>query len=111
MIQNFGGKIFWQNSSQQRLANNILVNAQIRVNITKHSLVTHEIICCRNIMCNVSWSPAWSTRLVLRQWFMAITNISEPVLNFVWAPRVLLATIIRRRIQKLVYAHVGRRNT
>jgi len=99
-IQNFEGRNFWQNSSQQRLVNNILANAQNRVDITKHSLVTHEIICHRDItcyiMCNVSWSPTWSTCLVLRQWFVAITNILEPVLNFVWAPRVLLVTIIRR---------------
>jgi len=112
-IQNFGARNFWQNSSQQKLANNILANAQNWVNITKHSLIiyAHEIICHRDITFNVSWSPAWSTCLVWRQWFIAITNISELVLNFVWAPRVLLVTIIRWRIQKFAYAHVGRRNT
>jgi len=115
MIQNFGGRNFWRNSSQQRLMNNILVNSQNRVDITKHSLVTHKIIfhcditCC--ITCNVSWSPPWSTCLVWRQWFVAITNILELVLNFVWTPLVLLVTIIRRQIQKFAYAHVGRRNT
>jgi len=88
MIQSFGGRNFWWNSSQQRLVNNILMNAQNQVDITKHSLVTHEMICHCNITCyitcNVSWSPVWSTCLVLRQWFVTIMNISEPVLNFVW---------------------------
>jgi len=102
MIQNFGGRNFWRNSSQQRLA-----NAQNRANITKHSLVTYKIICCHHITCNVSWSPAWSTCLVWKQWSVAITNISEPVLNFIWAHQVLLVTIIRHRIQKFAYARVG----
>jgi len=87
-IQNFGERNFWRNSSQQRLVNNILANAQNQGNITKHSLVTHETIRCCDITCcitcNVSWSPAWSTCLVWRQRFVAITNISELVLNFVW---------------------------
>jgi len=74
-IQNFGERKFWWNSSRQKLANNILANAQNQVEITKHSLVTHEITCCRDITCyitcNVSWSPAWSTCLVWRQWLYA----------------------------------------
>jgi len=44
-MQNFGGRNSWQNSSQQRLTNNILANTKNRVDITKYSLVTHEIIC------------------------------------------------------------------
>jgi len=44
MLQKFGGRKFWQNSLQQKLANNILVNAQNQVEITKYSLVTHKII-------------------------------------------------------------------
>ena len=113
MIQNFGGRNFWRNSSQQRLANNILMNTQNRGDITKHSLVTRETICHCDITCcitcNVSWSPAWSMCLVWRQWFVAIMNISEPVLNFVWALWVLLVTIIRCWIQKFVYTCIARK--
>jgi len=83
MIQNFGGRNFWRNSSQQRLVNNILANAQNRVNITKHSLVTYEIICCRDITCNVSkmcdleqFSKIQShlTLLMLRSFLIVITT-------------------------------------
>jgi len=96
MIQNFGWRNFWRNSSQQRLANNILVNAQNRVDITKHSLVTHEISLSSQYYVQYIMVPSVEQVLTVEAMVRAITNISELVLNFVWAPRVLF---VRRRVQ------------
>ena len=51
-----------------------------------------------------------------RQWFVAITNISEPVLNFVWPlefcyhhqmsnPEVCLRTRWQKKYPKMVFSH------
>jgi len=90
MIQNFGGRKFWQNSAQQKLVNNILANAQNWVKITKCSLVRLDITCY--ITCNVSWSPAWSTCLVWRQWFVCICL-------------VCLCTRWQKKYLKMVFSH------
>jgi len=104
-----------------------LANAQNRVKITKHSLITHKIPCnfCRRdimcyITCNVSWSPACSMCLVWRQWFMAITNIRKLGIHLVLKfrmgpssfacyhhqtsnPEVCLCTCWQKKYPKIVF--------
>jgi len=112
MIQNFGGRNFWQNSSQQRLVNNILVNAQNWVDTTKHSLVTHKTICRCDIMCNVSWSTSMETMVRgYHEYFRAGVKFRMSPLSFACYhhqmsnPEVCLCTHWLKKYLKIIFSH------